>query len=239
MRRKTEFVIIFSALLLTMCSPFANESVYSNGLNCRNSTGILGGGDGGASCAYVCPDGNVVQISISDTVSHLYAVPKEELDATLCGVALLSTPTQTQTPLSPTFTPSATLAASPTVQATLAAEVSPTLQTSLTAEIAVTGSSLLTGRVLMCDLGTNLINFRMVQAPPDLTGKTLTAQIADMESACYVNPTNPSLLTCTIPSGVTFPARVIVSLDGAVVNDFVYGGIGCEMLTTAIPTTTP
>jgi len=98
---------------------------------------------------------------------------------------------------------------------------------------------MVTGQVLMCDLGANLINLRMVQPPPDLTNKTLTAQISGMESACYVNPTNPSVLTCTIPVGVTFPARIIVSLDGAVVGDLTYTGIGCEILSTAIPTTTP
>jgi hypothetical protein len=103
----------------------------------------------------------------------------------------------------------------------------------------VTGSALLTGRVLMCDMGANLINFRMVQPSPDLTGKTLTAQIDGMESQCYVNQTNATLLTCTLPTEVTFPLRVVVSLDGAVVNDFTYDGIGCEILTTAVPTTTP
>jgi hypothetical protein len=38
---------------------------------------------------------------------------------------------------------------------------------------------------------------------------------------------------------VNLPNRSFSSLDGAVVNDFIDGGIGCEMLTTAIPATTP
>jgi hypothetical protein len=91
----------------------------------------------------------------------------------------------------------------------------------------------------MCDTGADLVSFRIVQPPPDLTGKTLTVQIAEQESACYVNQTNPSLLTCTIPAGVTFPARVVVNLDGAVVNDFNYDGLYCAELTTPIATTTP
>lgn len=239
MHRISKFVIMFSALLLTMCSPFANETVYSNGLNCRNSTGIFGGNNKGANCSYVCPDGSVQQTRVADTISPLYAASREDLDAQLCGVALQSTSTESLAASSPTVTPLATLAESPTTQPTPATELSPTLQVSVTAEVPVTGSSLLTGRVLMCDLGANLINFRMVSPSPDLTGKTLTARIADMESACYVNPTNPSLLTCTIPVGVTFPARIAVSVDGALVNDFTYSGLGCEILTTAIPTTTP
>jgi hypothetical protein len=89
----------------------------------------------------------------------------------------------------------------------------------------------------MCDLGSRLINFRLVQPPPDLTGKTLEVEIAEQESTCYVNPTNPSLMTCTIPIEVSFPASILVRLDGAVVNEFVYSGLGCSILAT--PTQTP
>jgi hypothetical protein len=115
----------------------------------------------------------------------------------------------------------------------------PPAEISATEEIPPTGPSLLTGRVTMCDTGGNLINFRLAELPPDLTGKTLTAQIAEQESTCYINPTNPSLMTCTLPPGVTFPAQVVVTMDGAVVIDFVYDGLECAQITTPIPTTTP
>jgi len=92
----------------------------------------------------------------------------------------------------------------------------------------------------MCDIGTDrLISFRTVQPPPDLTAKTLMVRIAEQETTCTVNPTNPSLLTCAIPAGVTFPAAVVVSLDDAVVNDFIYDGLGCAKLSTPIVTTAP
>lgn len=91
----------------------------------------------------------------------------------------------------------------------------------------------------MCDIGGNLISFRMVEPSPDLAGQTITAQIAAQESTCNVNPTNTSLMTCTLPADVTFPVRVVISLDGAVVNDFTYSGTGCIQLTTPVPTTTP
>jgi hypothetical protein len=91
----------------------------------------------------------------------------------------------------------------------------------------------------MCDLGANLISFRMLEPVPDLTNRTLIVEINDIESTCTVNPTNPTLLTCTIPPLVTFPASVMVTLDGAVVNDFTYDGIGCDELTTPVATTTP
>jgi hypothetical protein len=94
---------------------------------------------------------------------------------------------------------------------------------------------LLAETVSMCDLGGKLINFRIVQPAPDITGKTLEVQIAEQESACYVNPTNPGLLTCSIPNDLSFPARVVVSLDGGIANDFVYSGVGCSILTTPTP----
>jgi hypothetical protein len=87
----------------------------------------------------------------------------------------------------------------------------------------------------MCDLGIRLINFRMVQPAPDPTGKTLEVQIQGQESICYVNPVNRSLLTCSIPGDINFPASIVVSLDGTVVNDFVYSGVGCSILTTPTP----
>ena len=87
----------------------------------------------------------------------------------------------------------------------------------------------------MCDLGGKLINFRIVESAPELTGVTLEVRIAEQESNCYLNPTNPALLTCSIPNDISFPAQVVVSLDGAVVNDFLYSGVGCSILTTPTP----
>jgi hypothetical protein len=46
-------------------------------------------------------------------------------------------------------------------------------------------------------------------------------------------------LTCNLPASVTFPIRVLVRLDGAVANDFMYDGLGCAQIATAFPTTTP
>ena len=91
----------------------------------------------------------------------------------------------------------------------------------------------------MCDVAVNLISFRMFEPVPDLTTGTLDVQIADQPSSCETNPTNPSLLTCTIPPGVFFPARVVVHLNGAMVNDFIYDGLGCAKIATVFPTTTP
>ena len=91
----------------------------------------------------------------------------------------------------------------------------------------------------MCDVAINLINFRMNAPVPDLVVEGLEVEIGDQPTTCSVNPTNTSLLTCTIPPGVAFPASVVVRVNGAVANDFVYDGLGCAKIATAFPTTTP
>jgi hypothetical protein len=243
--RKTTFAIVFiSALLVTMCRGYEEPVSTIPGLICRPYTDYFQSGldtSKGLECYYTCPDGTVAGPFDSQADPSLSGT-KGDLDRQLCDIAPQPiTPTASSAALSPTSAPSATLAASPTVEAVATETIPATVESTLTAGISVTGgeSAILTGKVLMCDLGANLINFRIVQPSPDLTGKTLTAQIADMESMCYVNPTNPSLLTCALPAGVTFPARIVASVDGVAVNDFTYSGIGCEILTTAVPTTTP
>jgi hypothetical protein len=244
MRRTIKLFLAFSTLLVTtMCKYYQGGTVaLPTGLSCENYTDYRffeWRGEEykfyleelGATCSYTCPDGIVIEVDIPEEFSSsspLAFASKADLDAQFCGVAPPATPTQ------PPPTASPTAAASPTLAATATVEPSPTVEITPTAQ-----EPLLTGRVLMCDVGANLINFRIVQPAPDLTGKTITAQINDTESMCAVNPTNPSLLTCTIPAGVTFPARVVVSLDGAVVNDFVYDGLGCVEITTPVATTTP
>jgi len=179
-------------------------------------------------CYYSCPDGTVAGPVDFDS-DPSFSFSKGDLDRTLCGVAPEFTPTE---PSANTPTPAAS--------ANLTSTVSPTAEASATPEISPTPEApLLSGDVTMCDTGINLISFRIVGPPPDLTGKTLEVQIAELESTCAVNPTNPSLLTCTIPPGVTFPARVVASLDGVIVNDFTYDGLGCAQLSTPAPTTTP
>ena len=91
----------------------------------------------------------------------------------------------------------------------------------------------------MCDMAGRLINFRMIEPVPDLSVRTLELQMAERPSSCFVNPTNTSLLTCTIPADVAFPARVLVRLDSAVVNDFIYDGLGCAKLATPLSGSPP
>ena len=227
---KKKLLLAFYALLLTMCRSYSQAQPVSSidGLSCRTYTAYFEEGSGmtskGVECSYTCPNGETVGPLDFESDPSLSAT-KGDLDSLFCGV----------TP--PTFTPAAVLPTSSPTPAETA-----TLQASATAAITISptsGSPLFTGQVTMCDTGSNLISFRIVTPAPDLTGKTVTVVIADQESSCMVNPTNTSLMTCTIPPSVTFPASVVVSLDGAVVNDFIHEGIGCTQITTPVVTTTP
>ena len=238
MPKKIHLLLAFSAFLVTMCKAYDQSGpvVSPNGLSCQNYYGAFSGGQG-AECFYSCPDGTIRQPKFSEnfsTESPLYSASKGELDAQFCGMA--SAPTAT-IPSEITSTPLATLISIPSPTLTPAAEASPTLET--ITETTIASSPLLTSNVTMCDQTVDLISFRMAEAAPDLTDKDLTVQISDQETTCEVNPVNTSLLTCDLPVTITFPARVLVTLDGAVVNDFNYDGIGCILVDTAIPNNTP
>jgi hypothetical protein len=231
MRKKLKLFIVFSCLFLTMCRRYQEGPplLTMDGLSCRNYTAYFEHGlssSKGLECYYACPDKTIGPLDFQIDPALNYT--EGDMDRLYCGIEPQPTPTAASASPSPTVVVSPTLA------------VSPTLEISATAEIISTASTpLLTGKVTMCDTGTNLISFRITEPPPDLTGKTLTAQIADQDSSCYVNPTNPSVMTCTIPAGVIFPSQVVLRVDGVVVNDFVYDGLGCVQITTPMPTTTP
>lgn len=238
MPRILRFFVICSTLLLSMCTIYDQSGalVSVNGLSCQNRTdyGFLQG-EKAATCYYRCPDGTIRRPELEGefTISSpLYKASKEEIDAQFCqGVAQ---PTATQ----PLPTELATDAPTDLPTEEPATEV-PTAVASVTSIVVPNLPPLLRGDVTMCDVAVSLINFRMIEPVPDLAEKDLKVEIADLPTTCFVNQVNTSLLTCTIPPGVTFPARVFVSLDGATVNDFVYNGLGCAKIATAFPITTP
>ena len=229
MTQKLKILLVLSTFLLSMCRSYDNGTVASiNGLSCQNYTdyGFLTRSEG-ADCFYVCPDGTVTQPHISENFSgdsSLFTASKEELDSQFCSVSAQATATE-----SLASTPAAASATEPPLE-TATIDASPTAPISPTA-----AAPLLTGEVTMCDQTTDLISFRILDTAPDLTDELVTVQIAEQESTCAVNPVNTSLLTCTLPSPLTLPAQVVVSLDGAVVNDFQYDGVGCILVDTPIP----
>jgi hypothetical protein len=254
MNGKTKLFLLFSVFLITMCTSRVDEPItYENGLSCQNYANTrffewrgeeynFYLREEGANCTYTCPNGTLQEAAITGTSSPLYSSSKEELDVELCGIAAGAAPTAQESLLtafpvsteSPTPVASRTPRVSPTAVSTSVASASPTGSGLAVVTLPAQGA-LLTGTVSMCDLGGKLINFRITQPPQEITGRALEVQIGGQKSNCYVNPTNRSLLTCSIPIGVSFPARVLVTLDGRVVNDFEYNGLGCAVITTPTP----
>ncbi|HKY54658.1 MAG TPA: hypothetical protein VJM08_10145, partial [Anaerolineales bacterium] len=223
---KRKLFLAFYALLLTMCRTYSQVVPESpiDGLSCRSYNDIFASSQG-VECTYVCPNGETAGPRDFDT-DPSFSATKGDLDRLFCGIE------------PPTFTSVVTqeAASSPTPAET------PTFVPSATATVAASPTSappLLTGQVTMCDTGANLISFRIAEPVPDLTGRTVEAEIAGQQSICTVNPVNTSLLTCTMPPGLIFPVDVVVSLDGAVVNELTLSGVGCTEITTPVATTTP
>ena len=220
MRKRLILFVVLSSFLVTMCGTVPEKQLVNpiDGLSCRAVAGSAREMD----CFYTCPDGTVGPIRFDGDPS--LSLAKGDFDSQYCGIA-------------PQFTSQAP-AASPSPSPSPAPTDSPTAEPTATDIVSVAGQDpFLAETVSMCDLGGKLINFRLVLPVPTFTEESLDVRIADQESACYVNPTNPNLLTCTIPNDISFPAQVVVTLDGAIVNDFVYSGAGCAILTT--PTSRP
>ena len=223
MHRNIKLFVAFSTLLLTMCTFYdlGGAVVAPNGLSCRNRTDYESfEGQPSAECYYLCPDGTGRQTELEENFSvssPLYQASKEELDAEFCPGIIA--PTLTQIPFTETPIP---ITDSPTEEATEPALPLPTSE-----PIIVSEQPLLRGDVTMCDAEEYLINFRMIEPAPDLVLQDLEVQIGDQPTTCSVNPNNTSLLICTLPPNITFPARVLVRLEGVVVNDFTYDGVGC------------
>jgi hypothetical protein len=219
MKVKRSLTLILSAFLITMCRSYSAIEPANPiaGLSCRAFNSIAG--SRGVECTYECPDRTVGPLVFENDPSN--SATKGDMDRIFCNIDL---PTQ---PVSTTF---------PTATSSPTSSPSPTLASSATAGVPVTAQDpLLSETASMCDLGGKLINFRLVAPAPDLTGKDLEVKISEQETICYLNPTNSSLLTCSIPNDITFPAHVVVNLDGAIVNDFLYSGFGCTILTTPTP----
>ena len=213
MRKNLILFLIFSAFLVTMCgtAPARELANPITGLSCQGSGESM-------ECYYTCPEGTVGPLLFDGDPS--LSLSKGDFNRLYCETA--PEVTSTVPPASASPSPSPTIP--PTEDATATVVVPVTAQDPLLEE-----------NVSMCDLGGKLINFRLVVPAQGLTFVGLEVQIAEHESICYVNPSNPSLLTCTIPNDISFPAHVVVSLDDAVVNDFLYSGVGCSILTTPTP----
>src|SRR5215207_10828090 len=112
MRAKTILSLLFSALLLTMCTSFSETQLANpiEGLSCRGSTDTAQG----LECKYTCPDGTVKSLEFESDPS--LSATKGDLDRQFCGIAPPATPTK----------PPASASPPPSASATQTEQVSPT-----------------------------------------------------------------------------------------------------------------
>ncbi|MFN8414389.1 MAG: hypothetical protein U0Z26_18555 [Anaerolineales bacterium] len=114
-----------------------------------------------------------------------------------------------ENPLQSTATPTAVPSSTPTKRPT------------------ATPAPYLSGEVTNCNLTDRYINFSIDPNAIDPSGLDFEVTIGGLPSTCSVPSSNPSILSCTFPQGQTFPAQIIVNVDGSTVNDFSYDGAAC------------
>jgi hypothetical protein len=64
------------------------------------------------------------------------------------------------------------------------------------------------------------VNLRLTEPHQDIIGRNLQVTIGGLPSQCGINQGNPSLLSCFASKDVTYPANIVVVLDGVEVNNF-------------------
>lgn len=86
---------------------------------------------------------------------------------------------------------------------------------------------MLTGDVTLCDVKNGVINLRIVDGYDMSQVSTLETTIGGHPASCMVNPGNASIYTCNPSPAVIFPAQIVLSGDGSILNDFSFDGSGC------------
>jgi hypothetical protein len=85
---------------------------------------------------------------------------------------------------------------------------------------------ILTGEVTYCNPDTHVMNLRLADG---FVAQDFQYQVTMNDQAlnCEINESNPSLLLCSYPPSVTFPAQVHVEINDTAVNSFVFDGASC------------
>ena len=147
------------------------------------------------------------QPSLTWTLKDLQSATVEEMENLYCAepaAASIATSTATPTP-------------GPTATATTTPTKAPT----------ATPLPYLSGEVRACNLTDRYINFTIDPNAIDPSGMDFEVTISGVPSTCSVPSSNTGILSCTFPQNQTFPARVIVNVDGFITNDFIFDGSSC------------
>ncbi len=217
MKKYPRLILLFTAILVFMCRcNFPDDKktiVYSDNTydGCTGFTDIdlqSTADKSGYTCFLTCPDGSTVSYDIFSTPVFGQKLQKGELQAKYCKAGAAATATVT-----------ATLTQTPVGPAPVGGT-----------------SPLLSGNVTACSLKDGYINFRLVDNAPAITGSELLVTINGVKVNCTVPPNNLTILSCTLPAGITFPTDVKVAIGDSVANQFSYNGDECLYVE---PTNTP
>lgn len=164
----------------------------------------------GVTCNIPCPGNTVVKVDRPDVFDpqFLSSHSTSEIQAMYCPG--LSAPTATATA---TSTPPATATATSTP----------------TKAPTATPLPYLSGDVTACNLSDRYINFVIDPNALDINGLDFEVTIGGVPSTCSIPSSNTGILSCTFPQNQTFPAQVIVNVDGFITNDFTFDGSSCAV----------
>ena len=221
LKRYPRLSLIFTAFTVMFCRIIGcsdpqtmtmREGDVSTSFVCTNytdfATGSENGMDQGVTCNIPCPDNTTQKVDMNDVPSpqFLNSHTTSEIQAMYCpGFAV------------PTATSTVTSTPGPTATATTTPTKAPT----------ATPLPYLSGEVRACNLTDRYINFTIDPNAIDPSGMDFEVTISGVPSTCSVPSSNTGILSCTFPQNQTFPARVIVNVDGFITNDFIFDGSSC------------
>lgn len=218
------FVFVAATLILSACKSSEQFFVhFTNGraLACEATHTYLEGGGGEGlfqstityTCNLPCPDGSVSIIELSGRPEIGKRFDKAQTVSKYCGVQAFLTSGE-----------ESSSAGGSSADSALFPAVDEALPASLTAHVNA------------CTLAQGYITFTLSDQAPDLTNKKLEVSINNDPVACLTTSEGPKTFRCTLPQKIKFPALVIIKLDGAEVNRFIYSGADCST-TSIIPVT--
>lgn len=155
---------------------------------------------------YNCGCGNGPSTFLTER--DLNSLDNQSLEQLVCVDAPKATATATTTPIPTDTPPPSALPAAPALQ------------------------PYLSGAVTVCNLTKSYINFVIDPNAPDLTGKTYAVTINNIPANCAVASNNSEIFSCAIPQNTTFPADIILTVDGTELNNISFDGGIC---TTTAP----
>ncbi len=227
LKRYPRLWLIFTAFTVMFCrivgcsdpqTMTMREGDVTTTFVCTSHTDFATGSDKGMTpgetCNIPCPDGSVQKVDMPDVPDpqFLNSHTTSEIQAMYCPGLATATATATVT-----STPGATSTATST----------PTKRPT------ATPAPYLSGDVTTCNLTDRYINFPIDPNAADISGLDFEVTIGGVPSTCNVPSSNANILSCTFSQGQTFPAQVIVSVDGFITNDFTFDGGIC--VTNPVP----